>query len=245
MLGVGGSGSAARKLTSDNRTDRAASGAKPLQTALTASTSGRTFPEGTFPPGRYLLEVAVTVGLEASAEYRTRALGVRKLIEGKTDLRLLVAAEAPAQNHFFHLWSLPDADSLLDGMRLMAESAEYRNLDRLVVREQQDLLAPLAGSRHMQPRENAKSSYIKVSGYVATRDLAEYQALNEVSPRRLEVDGLVSHGSFLNVTGRINRVVSLWKTTNGAVDARALAKIPGLRFLDEVEVATYRSTSYA
>jgi hypothetical protein len=84
-----------------------------------------------------------------------------------------------------------------------------------------------------------------VSGYVATRDLAEYQALNEVSPRRLEVDGLVSHGSFLNVSGRINRVVSLWKTTNGAVDARALAKIPGLRFLDEVEVATYRSTSYA
>jgi hypothetical protein len=191
----------------------------------------------------YFLQVSIKIGLRSVDEFFGLAEDVRNIIEAKTGLRLVIAAESATRTEFLHVWTLPTADSLRDGMIKLAEEPKYSRLDALVEEEQQDFLTPIGFTPYKRPPGKG-ATYLEVSGHLATKNLAEFQAVYEVYPQLLAPLGLTFWGCFLNVSGRVNRVVSLWTLSSSNLDGMALRMIPGLDLLDGVSVDQWQATSY-
>lgn len=195
---------------------------------------------------QYFLEVSLKLGLESVDEFYRLAKTVLKSVQNHTSLKLELAAQSPSRTELLHIWSLPDPDALKEGMVRLADNPAYGQLDRLVVDERQEITTPFGRSAETRPRPSRGGMYLRVTGSVATRDLAEFQALHEVMPPRLPGSGWELWAALLNITGRLNQITTIWvlprpgEITTGQ-EFRAL---PGVDLMTDVAVERWSPTSY-
>lgn len=194
----------------------------------------------------YFLEVTLNIKLGSVQPYFATAGVVRTAVENSAPgLKMLVAAQSLTSTEFLHIWTMPSADTLRDGMVKMADSAPYAKLDKLVVRTQQDFVTPYVPAPTEQP-SGKNGNYIQLSGHLPRQNLAEFRALYESRPQALRRLGLSFWGCFLNVSGQVNRAMSLWVLNSDvkSVSADALRQLPGLDLLEAANVSHWAATPY-
>ena len=117
MIGMGNRGC----LVGARPRARAVASGGGLQLASTTLTSAAL-------PSPYFLEVKLTVSKSAVASYRDLAPPAVAAIQKKTPLRLAVAAQSLSGTEFFHLWTMPEADSLRNSMMEMVDDVPLASL---------------------------------------------------------------------------------------------------------------------
>ena len=212
--------------------------AKPA--ALTA-----TLPTAPAAP-QYFLEVSLKLSLDSVEEFFRLAKTVLKSVQGTNTLKLEAAGQSATRTELLHIWSLPSPNALKDGMVRLADNPAYGQLDRLVVDERQEITTPFGRRLDVLPRPGKGEAYVRVSGHVPSRDLAEYQALHEVVPPRLPTSHWRLWASFLNITGRLNRVTSIWivPRPGDITTGLELRALPGVELLTDVSVERWSPTAY-
>ena len=196
---------------------------------------------GAAPAGpQYFLEVSLKLGLDSVDEFFRLAKTVLTSVEKVTTLKLEAAGHSPTRTELLHIWSLPSPDALREGMVRLADNPAYGQLDALVVDERQEITTPFGRVVENRPRPGKGGMYLRVAGHVAARNLAEYQALQEVVPPTLPKSNWHLWTAFLNVTGRLNRVTSIW-----VIPRPGNITSPGMELLTDVEIERWSPTAYS
>jgi len=195
---------------------------------------------------QYFLEVSLKLGLESVDEFYRLAKTVLKSVQDHTSLTLELAAQSPSRTELLHVWSLPSPDALREGMVRLADNPAYGQLDRLVVDERQEITSPFGRVAEVRPRPGKGGMYLRVTGTVATRDLAEFQALHEVMPPQLPGSGWQLWAALLNITGRLNRIRSVWVIPHPGeiTTGQEFRQLPGVDLMTDVTVERWSPTSY-
>jgi hypothetical protein len=198
------------------------------------------------PQPQYFLEVSLKLGLESVDEFYRLARTVLKGVQDHTSLTLEMAAASPSRTELLHVWSLPSPDALKEGMVRLADNPAYGQLDRLVLDERQEITSPFGRIPEVRPRPSRGGMYLRVTGNVATRDLAEFQALHEIMPPRLPGSGWELWGALLNITGRLNQIRSIWVIPRpGEIKTgEEFRYLPGVDLMTDVAVERWSPTTY-
>jgi hypothetical protein len=194
---------------------------------------------------QYFLEASISIPSQSIETYFDIAGTARDNVHDKTDMRMLIAAQSLTSTELLHFWTMPSADTLRDSMIAMADDVAFTRVDQMASGEQQDLCTPIGIVPSPRPT-NRRGAYLQLSGSLASKDLAEFQAIYEAQPPLLERRyDIRFFGCFLNVSGRVNRVMSLWVIERRqGVSNDLLARLPGLHLLNQVEVSHWLATSY-
>ncbi len=150
---------------------------------------------------QYFLEASINIPSESISTYFCLAGKARDNVQSKTKMRMLIAAKSLTSTELLHFWTMPTADTLRDSMIAMADDVAYNRADQLASGEQQDLSTPLGLVPNPRPTSR-RGAYLQLSGFLPSRDLAEFQAIYEAQPPLLARKyDIKFFGCFLNVSG--------------------------------------------
>jgi hypothetical protein len=201
---------------------------------------------GTKQP-EYYLQVSLKLGIQSVDEFYALAGSVLKTIQGVQGMTLRLTGESLSRTELFHLWSLRSPNDLREAMVRLSDNPDYGRLDRLIISEAQEITTPMGLTRapELFPKPRPGQRFLQVTGHLASADLAEFEALNEVRVPELARAGWYFMGMFLNLTGRLNTVTSVWGLEgNLPVSGKAFYLLPGVRMLGNVSANEWRVTDY-
>lgn len=190
----------------------------------------------------YILEVALRVkpGMMEAFAKQAEAILPRVQIRG---LRLLAAGICldPDPRKVIHLWELSSADLLRDAMIHLSDVPAYGVLDEMVVDEVQEICTSLLEQR---PKP-AADLYVRMSGVLRTKDLAEFVAQAEAGqgPFAKASEWRIA-GAVITVTGRVNRISLVWAVPSEDSARQFATKVPGYAFINDPETEVWRGTAY-
>jgi len=189
--------------------------------------------------------VHLKLALSSVEEFFGLAPDVLRSIENTTSLRLVAAGQSPTRTELFHVWQLASPADLRESMIRLADNPAYGRLDRLILDEHQDIVTPLGRVPDVRPTARGSERYVQVSGHLRTKDLAEFQAQNEVPSPVLAKRGWRLWGCFLNITGRLDTVTSIWTVPGERViRGNEFRDVPGVVLLEDFAVNEWPRAPY-
>jgi hypothetical protein len=196
-------------------------------------------------PFDYFLLVSLKLSLESVVEFYKLAGSVLSSIQGDQGLKLIAAGESPPRTELFHVWSLSSPNDLREAMVRLADNPAYGKLDDLILDERQEIVTPFGLIPAVRPLVPKGKKYLEITGHLESDDLAEFQAQNETSAPALKEIGWELWGTFLNLTGRLNTVTSLWALgPSKGLAGGEFRNLPGTSLLNDVSVNQWTATSY-
>lgn len=193
-------------------------------------------------PQSYVLEVAIRVkpgAMDAFADLAEKILPLVNI----PGLHLVAAGRCldPDPRRVLHLWRLDSADLLREAMIRLSDVPAYGLLDAMVMEEVQEICTSLLGDR---PKPKSEL-YVRMTGLLRTRELAEFVAQNEAGLGRFERDsGWRIAGALISVTGRVNRISLIWAVPSQDAAHDYATKVPGYRYILDPETEIWLGTAY-
>jgi hypothetical protein len=190
----------------------------------------------------YILEVGLRVKPGMMDEFATQAAKILPSVEIR-GLQLLAAGICldPDPRKVIHLWELASADLLRDAMIRLSDVPAYGLLDEMVVDEVQEICTSLL----KRPPKPKSELYVRMTGVLRTKDLAEFVAEAEAGQGLFaKKSGWRIAGALINVTGRVNRISLIWAVPSETGARKFATAVPGYDFIVDPETEVWRGTDY-
>jgi hypothetical protein len=213
-----------------------------IESALPSSKLARKALARSTKPQRYILEVGLRVKPGMMEQFASQAAKILPLVE-IPGLQLLAAGICldPDPRKVIHLWQLDSADLLRAAMIRLSDVPAYGVLDRMVVDEVQEICTSLLDERP-KPKSDL---YVRMTGVLRTKDLAEFVALAEAGRGLFaKVSEWQIAGALISITGRVNRISLIWAVPSEAAARKFATAVPGYSFIIDPETEVWRGTSY-